>query len=84
MNTKTRTVITDGRQEAGPFESEEAAWSAMLHPFSSILSVEHRTDGWYTVYVITTTTSTTTLRALDAEMLARARECFNSVPTREG
>lgn len=61
MNTRTRTIITDGRQEAGPFESEEAAQNVILHPFSSVLSIEHRADGWYTVYVITTTTSTTTL-----------------------
>jgi len=61
MNTKTQTTVTDGLQEAGPFESEEAAWSAILHPFSCVLSVECRTDGWYTVYIITTTTTTTTL-----------------------
>lgn len=60
MNTKTRTAITDGCQEAGPFESEEAAW-LVVYPFSCILSVEHRIDGWYTVYVITTTISTTML-----------------------
>ena len=61
MNAKTQTVITDGYQEVGPFESEEAAWDATVHRFSYIINVERRADGWYKVYMVTTTTSTTTL-----------------------
>lgn len=68
MNVKTHTNVTEGYPEVGPFESEEAAWTGALRPIdqpgasiATVLSVERRADGWYKVYAISTTTSTTML-----------------------
>jgi hypothetical protein len=59
MNTKTHTKTTEGYPEAGPFETESEAMGAFVPPLKdTVLSVEHRDDGWYRTYMVNSTTST--------------------------
>ena len=58
MNVKTQTITTEGYPEAGPFETEGEAMGAFVPLLgNTVLSVEHRDDGWYRTYIVSSTTS---------------------------
>ena len=58
MNVKTQTITTEGYPEAGPFETQSEAMGAFVPPLkNTVLSVEHRDDGWYRTYMVGSTTS---------------------------
>lgn len=57
-NIETRTTVTVGYPEAGPFETKDEAMRAFVQPLGFfVLSVEHRDDGWYRTYIVSSTSS---------------------------